>query len=201
VERDWWIRTLLVLQRPTEVFSALRSDDPAEEEARQEPVLALVLLAGIGTVLATDAWGRLLDDFELDALLVPVLTFIAGGIYGLAGYFALGALVYLGGRLAGSSFRYRRVRHLLAFAAVPLALLLLTWPVRLAAFGEDLFRSGGSDEGSGGRVFAAFDVLAVVAACALLVVGLRTLHRWTWPRALLASLPVLAVPAAVYVAA
>jgi len=37
-----------------------------------------------------------------------------------------------------------------SFASAPLALsLLLVWPVRLAIYGDDLFRSGGSDTGTG----------------------------------------------------
>jgi hypothetical protein len=201
VEREWWERTVLVLRRPAEVFAALREDGPEESDARQEPVLALVLLAGIGAVLATSAWGRIMDDFELDALTVPVVTFIAGGIYGLTGYFVLGALAYLGARAGGSWHGYRRIRHALAYAAVPLALLLVTWPLRLLLFGEDVFTSGGSDEGAGGAIFRALDVIAVVWSSALVVVAFRALHGWGWGRALGAAVPVLAVPAVILLTA
>ena len=196
MERDWWVRTLLVLQRPAAVFAALRRAD--DHDARQEPILAIVLLAGMAGVLATNSFGRLLDDFELDAVVVPILVFVAGGLYGVTAYFGLGALVHLGSRFAGSGAGYRYARHVVAFAAVPLVLSLVVWPVRLAAFGEDEFRSGGSDDGFGGSVFEAIELGAVVWACALLVLGVRVLNRWPWPRALAASLPALAVPVTLY---
>ena len=44
-------------------------------------------------------------------------------------------------QLAGSLGTYRRARHILAFAAVPLALSLSVWPVRLAIYGTDVWRS------------------------------------------------------------
>ena len=88
MERDWWLRALLVLQRPGLVFSAMRSDADAEE--RQEPVLAIILLAGIAGVLMTNLASRVLDDYELDALSLAVWVFIAGAIYGIAVYFSLG---------------------------------------------------------------------------------------------------------------
>ena len=41
----------------------------------------------------------------------------------------------------GEAGRYRNARHLVAFASVPLILsLLVVWPLRLAAFGGDVFR-------------------------------------------------------------
>src|SRR5467141_3322921 len=125
---------LLVLQRPQAVFAALRSDDPEDMEAREEPILALLFLAGIAAVLSTDAAARILDDFVFDRLTLLVWIFVAGGIEGFVGYFALGFLVYAGARAAGSSLSYRRARHVLAFACVPLAFSLLAWPVLLAAF-------------------------------------------------------------------
>ena len=198
MERDWWLRTLLVLQQPRAVFEALRAGGD-EEEAREEPILALVLLVGIAAVLATDAASRLMDDFAIDAIVVPVWAFVAGGIYGVAGYFGLGALAYLGSRAAGSGYGYRRARHVLAFAAVPLALTLLAWPVLLVAYGEDMFRSGGADAGAASAGFDVLVAATVAWSAMLLVLGLRTLNAWSWPRALLAALPALAVPAAVYV--
>jgi hypothetical protein len=44
-DRDWWLRTLAIFQSPRAVFEALRDDSKEQNEARQEPVLALVLLA------------------------------------------------------------------------------------------------------------------------------------------------------------
>jgi hypothetical protein len=192
-ERDWWLRLLLVLQRPSAVFTALRSDDPADLDARQEPILALIFLAGIAGVLSTDALSTILDDPEQDALTLAVVAFVAGGIYGVVAYFALGFLVYAGARAVGSSLDYRLARQVLAFACVPLALSLIVWPVRLAVYGQDTFRTGGSDSGAGAHVFEAFEYVALAWCAALLVVGLRTANAWSWPRALVAALPALAV--------
>jgi hypothetical protein len=193
VERDWWLRTVLVLQRPRSVFAALRRDD--DVESRQEPLLAVVFLAGIAAVLSTNLAGRVLDDFEIDALGLAVWAFIAGGLYGTVGYFVLGALVFMGEKLAGSSTSYVRSRHVLGFACVPLALSLLAQPVKIAAYGEDAFRSGGSDTGFGAHVFEAIELAALVWCAALLVLGLRTVNSWSWLRALAAALPALALPA------
>jgi hypothetical protein len=189
---DWWARTLLVLQRPASVFAALRTDD---DEDREEPLLAIVLLAGIAGVLSSNAASRILDDFEIDGLVLAVWAFIAGGLYGVVGYFVLGALVYLGARLAGAAMSYRRARHVLGFAAVPLALSLLVWPVRLAIYGEDAFTSGGDDSGIGGSVFEGIELAVLLWSVALLVVGLRAYNAWSWPRAAAATSPVLAVTA------
>jgi hypothetical protein len=195
VERDWWLRTLLVLQRPRAVFAAMRSDDERELEARAEPILALIFLAGIAGVLSTDSFSHILDDFEIDGLGLAVLAFVAGGIYGFAAYFAIGFLVYAGARAVGSALSYHRARHVLAFASVPLAFSLIVWPVRLAVYGEDAFRSGGSDSGAGSHVFEAIEYVALAWCAALLVLGLRTVEDWPWGRALLASLPAFTVPA------
>ena len=43
--RDWWLRTLLVLQRPRPVFVALRDDTREAAGDRSEQVLLIVLLA------------------------------------------------------------------------------------------------------------------------------------------------------------
>ena len=135
--RDWWLRTLLVLQRPRPVFVALRDDSKESLADRAEPVLAIVLLAGIAIVLSTSTAGHLIDDASYDGLLLAVWAFIAGGLYGVFGYFAFGALLYGGVKLLGSQGTYRRARHVLAFAAVPIALSLVLWPVKLAVYGDD----------------------------------------------------------------
>ncbi len=192
MERDWWLRTLLVLQRPAPVFAALRRDD---EDAREEPLLAIVLLAGIAGVLSTNVASRVLDDFAIDAAALAVWAFLGGGIYGVAVYYVLGALVYVGERLGGSRTSYRRSRHLLGFACVPLALSLVVLPVRLAAYGDDVFRTGGSDTGSGATIFEGIELAFLAWCAALLVIGLRAVNAWFWPRAALASLPALVLPA------
>ncbi len=48
--------------------------------------------------------------------------------------------------------------------------LLFVWPVRIAMFGKDAFRSGGSDHGAAEDVFRGFDVgLFALWAIVLLV--------------------------------
>jgi hypothetical protein len=192
VERLWWERTLLVLRRPAEVFAAFREDD---DDSRSEPLLAIVFLAGIAGVLGANAFAHSLDDFELDELTLAVVAFIAGGLYGLVGYFLLGFLVYAGARAAGSDASYRRARQIVGFAVVPLALSLLLWFVRIAVYGGDPFRTGGSDTGLGNRLFEASEVAVLVWSGALLVVGLRAYHGWSSARALAAALPALSLAA------
>ena len=193
----WWLRALLVLQRPHAVFAALRDDSDDEAHAREETILALVVLTGIAGVLMTNVTGVLLNDPEFDPLVVVVWAFVAGVIHGVAAYFLVGALVYLGASFAGAASSYRQARHVLAFAAAPLALTLVAWPVRLAVYGEDTFRRGGSDTGGGNAVFEGLELAALAWAIGLLVVGIRVVHDWSWPRALAAT----ALPAAVPVLA
>ena len=81
-------------------------------------------------------------------------VFLGGAIYGLIVYWLGGVFLFAAGSLLGSNGSYRRARHVLAYAAAPLVLLLLfVWPVRLAVYGDDLFRSGGDDSGAGDTVF------------------------------------------------
>jgi hypothetical protein len=182
-ERQWWLRTLAIFQSPRGVFAALRDDSNEQAGARQEPVLAIVFLAGIAGVLSARATGRLLDYWEIDAVLVAVLTFLSGGFYAFVTYWLGGALLHLGIRAAGGEGSYRRSRHVLAFAAAPLALsLVLVWPVRLAVFGGDSFRAGGADEGVGHWIFTGISIAFAVWAFALLVLGVSIVQRWTLGR-------------------
>jgi hypothetical protein len=185
-ERQWWLRTLAVLLAPRAVFSALRDDSDEQASARQEPVLALVWLAGIAGILLTRGAARLLDEplVDDDLLVVAVLVFFLGGIYGAATYWLGGAALHAGLRGAGGGGSYRRARHLLAYAALPLVLgLLLVWPLRLAVYGADSFRSGGDDEGLGNWVFDGLASAFAVWAVALLVYGIRVVERWSALRA------------------
>src|ERR687887_1685400 len=129
-DRVWLARALLVLLDPRPVFAALRDDSEDAARARQEPVLALVLLAGIASVLWTGTAGRVMDDPAYDGLVVAVWAFIGGAFYGLFAYFAVGAVLYGGLPAAGSLGGYPPARHLLAFACAPLALSLVVWPGR-----------------------------------------------------------------------
>ncbi len=185
-EREWWLRALAVFQAPRTVFASLRSEADEQASARQEPVLALVILTGIAGVLLTPEAGRLLDDPLVDESLavVAVLVFLTGLIYGAATYWLGGAALYLGLRGAGSRGSYRRARHLLVFAAAPLVLtLLLVWPFRLALHGSDPFRSGGDDGGLAGSALDALSALFVVWALGLLLYGIGVVERWSLVRA------------------
>jgi hypothetical protein len=185
--REWWLRTLLVLTAPGAVFAALRDSSPEAASRRAEPVLLIVWLAGMAYVLSTKTAAHLMDDHDYDGLLVAVWTFLAGGLFGGLAYFVLGAALHGGDVALGSQGSYRRARHLLAFAAVPITLSLLLWPVRLAIWGDAVFHQGGADDGTGGKVFEAADIALLVWAGVLLLIGVRTVHGWTWARAAIAA--------------
>lgn len=180
-EKAWLLRALVVLQSPRGVFAALRDDSEADVNARQEPVLALVWLAGMAAVLASPAMNDLMDDPARDAVVVAIIIFFAGGIYGLVAYFLLGGVLHVCTRAFGSQGTFRRARHLLAFAVAPLALALITfWPIRIAVEGRALFEYGGRDGGH--HVFANLFYAFVVWAIVLVLIGVRTVHGWTWAR-------------------
>jgi hypothetical protein len=199
--RAWWLRTVLVLQAPPAVFAALRDDGEDAAANRSEPVLLIVLLSGMVYVLSTAAAAHLMDDHDYDASLVAVWTFLAGAIYGIVGYWVLGAVLYGGVKVLGSQGSYRRSRHVLAFAAVPFALSLVLLPVKVALFGADLFHRGGSDASAGGETFVALQLAFLAWAVALLVIGVRAVHGWTWSRAGAAVAAAAALPAALSLAA
>lgn len=176
-----------VLVGPRPVFFALREEDPEDVAARSEPVLLLVGLAGAAAVLATPTAGGLLDNPDYDAMVFAVWAFIAGSIYGAVGYFVLGFALFFGARLLGSLGSFRRERQLVAFAAVPIALsFLLLLPLRLAIYGGDTFREGGADEGAGEATLLGLQLLFVGWSFALLLVGTKVVHGWSWPRSLAA---------------
>src|SRR4051812_6688499 len=123
------LRTLLVLQAPRAVFSALHDDSDEAAHARQEPVLALLWLAGIAGVLATSVARTLLDDPTRDGIVVAIWAFIGGGSYGALAFWLGGAFLHGASHLLGGQGSYRRARHVVAFACAPIALsLFLVWP-------------------------------------------------------------------------
>jgi hypothetical protein len=188
------LRALLVLQAPRAVFAALRDDSDDAAHARQEPILALVWLAGIAGVLATSVARTLLDDSTRDGVVVAVWAFIGGGFYGALTFWLGGALLHGSSRAFGGQGSYRRARHVVAFACAPLALaLFLVWPLGVAAFGGDLFRSGGSDAGAGGDVLFWALMLFGSWSLGLLGLGIRAVHGWAWGRSL-TTLGVAAAP-------
>jgi hypothetical protein len=201
-ERSWWLRAPLVLVAPRAIFTSLRDESDEEEDRRQEPLAAIAALAGIAAVLPSPTFRRMLNDPSVSLVLVPVLAFIAGSIYAVVTYWLGGGLLYGAARRFGSEGSWRRARQTLALAATPLALSLLTfWPIRIAVYGEDLFRTGGNDYGRGDAVFGGI-YLGIVAWCVvLLLIGVRAVHGWTWARAaatvaLAAAFPVLIALAA-----
>ena len=72
-ERQWWLRVPAVFLSPRSVFAALRNDSPEDVDARAEPVLAIVMLAGIAAALASPTARTLYDDPAYDRTLVAVL--------------------------------------------------------------------------------------------------------------------------------
>ena len=179
-ERYWLLQAVAVLVSPREVFASLRDDSDDAARARSEAVLALVLLAGIAGVLWTPSVGRLFEDrlVAWDGLLIAVVVFFGAGIYAAFAYWTLGLVLHAAASPFRGSRSYRQARHLLAFAAAPVALsLFVVWPVRLAVYGEDVFKAGGSDRGAGNDAFIAVELAFVAWALGLLVLGLRASRR------------------------
>jgi hypothetical protein len=185
LQREWWLRALAIFQRPSLVFGGLRDDSDEAAEARQEPVLAIVLLAGFAGVLSTSLAGRVLDDPDYGGSSFAVLAwgFLGGAIYAALVYWLGGLMVHAFVRGLGGSSSYRQARHIVGFSAAPLALsLLLVWPVRLAIYGGDVFRNGGSDSGVGDKVFEGLVIAAFAWTLVLVVAGVRTVSGLSWPR-------------------
>jgi hypothetical protein len=193
-----------VLVAPRAVFVSLRDDSDEAVEARQEPLLAIAGLAGIAGVLGTPVARQLLNDPSFSESLIPVWAFLGGMLYAVAVYWLGGGLLYGAARRFGGLGSYRRARSLVALSGAPLALSLLTlWPVRLLIYGQDIFRTGGHDWGPGDRTFGGLVYFAFAWSAILLVVGVRSVHGWSWGRSLAtvglaAALPALIVFASVY---
>jgi hypothetical protein len=184
-EKAWFLRALLVLQSPRPVFAALRDDSDDAAEGRADVAGAIVWLAGISGILATTVASRLLNDVEIDGTLAAVWAFLAGGLYGFFLYYVVGKVFHVALRKLGSRGSFRRARHTLAFAAVPIALALFVyWPIRIAMYGGDLLRTGGADGHGVGDATAWIFYGFVIWSLVLLVIGVRTVHGWSWGRAL-----------------
>lgn len=188
LQREWWLRVPMLFYSPRPVFVAMRDQSNEAVTGRQEPILAIILVAGIASVLQTSVVGRLLDDPQLDGGWIFVWAVIGGVLYGIASYWIGGAALYLGTRAAtvkhGPKASFIQARHVLGYAAAPIALSLLVWPFRLAVYGSDIFRTGGADTGAGPKLFDAIGIAFIVWSFGLLVYGVRTTYRWSWLRAL-----------------
>jgi hypothetical protein len=199
LERSWWLRALAVLVAPAAVFASLRDESPEATEARQEPVTAIAGIAGVAGVLGTPVARHLLNDSEISVALIPVWAFFGGVVYALAVYWIGGGLLFRASRRLGGLGSWRRSRHVLALAAAPLAVSLLTlWPARILLYGQDLFRTGGDDYGRGDTIFGACYLGFFAWSALLLLIGVRAVHGWTWARAtgavaLAAAFPALLV--------
>lgn len=179
--RRWWKLVPNVVSQPAVVFRALREDDDEDVAARQEPILAIVLLAGIAAAILTPTWGRLLDNGEIDGLIAVIITFIGGGVGGGVMYYVLGAALWIGLRGAGSLEPMRLARQIGGFAALPIAAsLVVTLPIALVAFGGDFFRSGGSDGTWGRWVVIGIGLGFVAWSLGLIVLGLRAALDLPW---------------------
>jgi len=179
--RIWWRRVPRVVTDPRSVFAALSATDDADVDARSEPILAIAILAGIAGVLLTPAWGRLMDDPSVDALTAAVITFIAGVFYGAAGYFLLGLALWLGAKAVGVDAPFRIARHVLGFAALPLALsLVVLVPAIVIGFGADWFRSWDGENGTGHDVVVGIGLAFLAWSLGLVALGLRTTFKLPW---------------------
>lgn len=198
-ERSWWLRALAVLAAPRAIFVSLRDESDDAVGARQDVLFAVGTLASISVALVSPTFRRILNDGAVSVALIPVIAFIAGAIDAAVVYWLGGGLLYGAARRLGGEGTWLRSRHVLALASAPLALsLLLFWPIRIAVYGEDLFRTGGDDYGRGDAVFGGVYLGFVAWSFWLLLVGVRTVHGWTWGRAaativLAAAVPVLIV--------
>jgi hypothetical protein len=198
---SWWKRAPLVLLVPRPVFVALRDESVEEAEERQEPLAALIALAGISVVLVSPAFRQMMNTGGVDVILVIVLAFIAGVLYAVATAWLGGGLLFGAARRLGGLGSYRRARQTVELASAPLALALITfWPVRFAVYGTDLFRTGGDDYGRGDGIFGGVFLGFVAWSVILLLLGVRATHGWGWGRsaaavALAAAFPALVVAA------
>ena len=182
--RAWWLRALLVPQAPGAVFTALRDESGDAADERQEPITVIAFLVGVALTVISPTASSFADDPARAGIVIPVWLFIAGLFVALFNYWIGGGALFLALNLLGGEGSYRRARHLLALAAVPLTLLLVLLLVRLALYGGDIFRSGGSDGGT--HVFTGFEAALGLWSIVLLAVGIRAVERWSWRRTLAA---------------
>jgi hypothetical protein len=201
VERSWWLRAPAVLAAPRAVFVSLRDESEEAVEARQEPLMAVAGLAGIAGVLGTPVARAILNNPGTSPIVVAVWAFLGGVFYAIGVYWLGGGLLYGAARRFGGLGSYLRARSVIALSSAPLALALFTlWPVRIAIYGQDLFRTGGNDFGPGDRIFGGLLYFAFAWSAILLVIGVRSVHGWSWGRSLATVGLAAALPAVIVVA-
>jgi Yip1 domain len=180
--RAWWQRVLLVPQAPRVIFAELRDDSREAAEDRQDAIAAVAFFVGVALTLVSSQAASFADDPARAGIVIPVWLFIAGLFVGLVNYWLAGGALYLALSRLGAKGSYRQARHLLALAAVPIALSLVLLPLRLALYGGDIFRSGGADSGSGAHVFTVLEAGFGLWSVALLAIGIRVVEGWGWPK-------------------
>jgi len=184
LEREWWSRLPRLLYAPGPVFAELRDESREAADARQEPLVAVLFVAGIAMFLSLVALEPPYEYYrELSGLTLTVESILGGMLVGISNFWLGGALVYLGARGLGATSGYRLARHIAGFATAPFILaLFFLWPARLAVYGADLFRSGRADHGTAVDVFRAIDALLLVWTLALVLIGIRETQRWPWSK-------------------
>jgi hypothetical protein len=180
--RAWWLRVWLVARAPRSVFAALRDDSREAAEDRQDAITAVVFLAGVALTLISSQAASFADDPERAGIVIPVWLFLAGVLVGMVNYWLGGGVLQLALGWLGARGSYRQARHLLALAAVPLVISLVLLPLRLALYGGDIFRSGGSDSGSGAHVFPVLEAGFGLWSLVLLGIGVRFVYGRSWRR-------------------
>ena len=196
--RAWWRRVPKVLNAPRPVFAALGETDELDVDARSEPVLLIVILAGMASIILTPAWGTVMDDGTVDGLVLVVLTFVGGLFYGAAGYFFLGLALWLGAKGVGVETPFRIARQVVAFAAVPIALsAVVVVPLIALRFGWDWFRTTGGDTRGARDVVVGIGLAFMAWSVALVALGLRTTFRLPW-RGVLGALLLASVMVAAF---
>ena len=186
--RAWWQRILLVPQAPRAVLAELRHDTREAADDRQDAIAAVAFFVGVALTLITSQASSFADDPARAGIVIPVWLFIAGLLVGLVNYWLAGGVLYLALSWLGARGSFRQARHLLALAAVPLALSLVLLPVRLALYGGDIFRTGGADSGSGAHVFTVLEAGFGLWGLILLAIGIRVVTGWSRPRTVSAVL-------------
>lgn len=186
IERAWWGRLPRMLFAPAEVLAELADESREAEDARQEPLVAVTILAGVAMFIGLVALEPPFEktDIDFSAFNLVLESILGGALVALSNFWFGGAIVYLGTRGLGSLTGYRLARHLAGLATAPFVLLLVSsLPIRVALYGTDIFKAEGRDAGTGGHVFIAIDALFLLWTLALLLVGIKVTQRWSWGRA------------------